>query len=179
MDAGERLCRLALAHIGSLRPREKLELVDMLGGAAPLFALSLADVTDLLGRRPRATAWDPAGALEQAAETDRRLTAGSMGSIFYWDAAYPPLLREIYDPPAVLFWRGVPPRHDLLTAAIVGTRLPAGAARKAAFRLGFELARAGSRSSRASPAASTARRTTGAWRGGDTRWPCWAAGSTS
>jgi DNA processing protein len=143
MDASERLSRLALAHVGFLRPREKLELVDMLGGAAPLFGLSLGELAELLGRRPHAAAWDPAGALELAAQTERRLTAGSMGSIFYWDPAYPPLLRAIYDPPSVLFWRGVPPRHDVLTAAIVGTRLPTGAARKAAFGLGFELARAG------------------------------------
>jgi DNA processing protein len=143
MDAGEKRCRLALAHVEFLRPREKLELVDMLGGAAPLFSLSLRDLSELLGRPLRTRAWNPPATLEAAAETERRLTGGSLGSIFYWDEAYPALLREIYDPPPVLFWRGAAPRHDMLTAAIVGTRLPTGAARKAAFRLAFELARQG------------------------------------
>jgi DNA processing protein len=143
MAASEGLCRLALSHVEFLRPREKLALVDMLGGAERLFGLSLADVSALLGRRLRTTSWDPARILEQAEASQARLTGGLMGSIFYWDAAYPPLLREIYDPPAVLFWRGTPPRHDRRLAALVGTRLPTGAARKAAFRLAFDLARAG------------------------------------
>lgn len=143
MAESERLCRLALAHLEFLRPRERLSLVEMLGSASRLFELSLSDIAALLGRRFRTASWDPAHILELAAGTQERLTGGWAGSIFYWDDAYPPLLREIYDPPTVLFWRGRPPRHDTLLAAIVGTRLPSGAARKAAFRLAFELARGG------------------------------------
>ncbi|MFO7767313.1 MAG: DNA-processing protein DprA [Pelovirga sp.] len=44
----------------------------------------------------------------------------------YWDDGYPPLLRTIYDPPALLYVRGVMPEQDSL--AIVGSRkaTPAG-----------------------------------------------------
>jgi DNA processing protein len=51
-------------------------------------------------------------------------------------AAYPPLLREIYDPPAVLFYRGALPEGDRPLVAIVGTRRPHGAAAQAAFDIG-------------------------------------------
>jgi DNA processing protein len=140
MDSGEKLALLGLSHVEFLRPREKLALVEMLGGAGRIFELSLRDIGALLGRRPVTTRWDPREILGLAAETAERLTADGMGSIFYWDAAYPPLLREIYDPPIALFWRGALPRVDELLAGIVGTRLPTGAARKAAFRMAFELA---------------------------------------
>ena len=140
MDENERLPLLGLSHVEFLRPREKLALVEMLGGAGRIFDLSLHDIGALLGRRPVTKRWDPREALRQAAETEKRLTAGGMGSIFYWDLAYPPLLRAIYDPPVALFWRGSLPRAEMLLAGIVGTRLPTGSARKAAFRLAFELA---------------------------------------
>ncbi|MFZ6036416.1 MAG: DNA-processing protein DprA [Patescibacteria group bacterium] len=38
------------------------------------------------------------------------------------DQAYPRLLKEIYDPPAVIFYRGTLPAHDALSVAIVGSR---------------------------------------------------------
>ena len=140
MDESERLPLIGLSHVEFLRPREKLSLVEMLGSAGRIFELPLRDIGVLLGRRPITKRWNPREVLGLAAETESRLTAGGMGSIFYWDAAYPPLLREIYDPPIVLFWRGALPRVEALLAGIVGTRLPTGAARKAAVRLAFELA---------------------------------------
>ncbi len=41
-----------------------------------------------------------------------------------WDETYPPRLKEIHDPPALLFLRGDAPRADEICLAIVGTRLP-------------------------------------------------------
>jgi DNA processing protein len=41
---------------------------------------------------------------------------------------YPPLLAQIYDPPAVLYYRGELPPPDALLLAVVGTRKPCGAA---------------------------------------------------
>jgi DNA processing protein len=71
------------------------------------------------------------------------LTREGLRSIFYWDSEYPPLLHAIYDPPLTLFLRGSLPATGTTLAAIVGTRFPTGAAREAAFRLGFELGRNG------------------------------------
>ncbi len=41
-----------------------------------------------------------------------------------WDEEYPPKLREIHDPPALLFVRGKLPEPDLTCIAVVGTRTP-------------------------------------------------------
>jgi len=55
------------------------------------------------------------------------------------DLEYPPLLREIYDPPPVLFYRGVLPDPEKPMAAIVGTRQPTAAAASFAYKLGYDL----------------------------------------
>jgi DNA processing protein len=135
----ERLSMLALSYATFLTPREKLVLIDMLGGARPIFRLSLKDMASLLGRRFITREWDPERLLDRGAEVEKILTAGPIGCIFYGDQAYPPQLREIFDPPATLFFRGRLPDNARALIGIVGTRLPTGAARKAAFSLGFEL----------------------------------------
>ncbi|MDR0447355.1 MAG: DNA-processing protein DprA [Treponema sp.] len=56
---------------------------------------------------------------------------------------YPPLLREIFDPPAFLYCRGRLPDPEKAAVALVGTRHPSAAASMQAIALGREFARAG------------------------------------
>ncbi len=137
-EASERRALIALSHVSFLTPREKLLLIDMMGGAREIFSLGITDMARLLGRRLVTKAWDPHELLQRADESEKALTRDGIGCIFYWDRAYPPRLREIYDPPVTLFYRGNLPENQSLIG-IVGTRLPTGAARKGAFSLGFEL----------------------------------------
>jgi len=59
------------------------------------------------------------------------------------DEDYPPLLREIYDPPAGLFVRGRLEARDRLAIAVVGSRHTTHYGREAARQLSFQLARSG------------------------------------
>jgi DNA processing protein len=59
------------------------------------------------------------------------------------EKSYPPLLREIYDPPALLFYRGALPDPERPMAAVVGTRKPSAKAAERAYALGRELGDAG------------------------------------
>ena len=56
---------------------------------------------------------------------------------------YPPLLREIYDPPVRLYYRGALPDPRRPAVAVVGTRRPGPAASLQALVLGREFARLG------------------------------------
>src|SRR5438309_4675762 len=56
------------------------------------------------------------------------------------DPRYPPLLREIFDPPIVLYLRGKKWNADLPQVAIVGTRRPTGYGLNCAERLAEDLA---------------------------------------
>lgn len=59
----------------------------------------------------------------------------------FWDSGYPPLLRQIPDPPALLYGRGQLPDGDAL--AIVGARYPSDFGRAFTSQLAEELAEAG------------------------------------
>ncbi len=139
----ERLCLLGLAALEFLRPHEKLLLVNMLRLPSRVLDLTLADLSRLVGRPFLTRTWDRQRILEAAEVTDRRLTAFGIESIFYGDPSYPLPLREIFDPPVTLFLRGTLPEKGCALAGIVGTRFPTGAARTAAYRLGFECGREG------------------------------------
>ncbi len=61
----------------------------------------------------------------------------------YWDEDYPARLKQIYDPPVFLFYKG---RRELLTRplfAVVGTRIPTSYGRMVTERFSGQLAQAG------------------------------------
>jgi DNA processing protein len=60
--------------------------------------------------------------------------------ISQWDPDYPPQLREIYDPPLILYARGELPDPAAPLISIVGTRRPTGTGIKSSYRLALELA---------------------------------------
>ena len=64
----------------------------------------------------------PAPDPEAAQQCLQRVRSFGMRVITAWDEAYPPLLREIYAPPLVLFAVGTPPDWSQPTVAMVGTR---------------------------------------------------------
>jgi len=80
---------------------------------------------------------------EDAADQQQKLLNAGAQLISIHDPRYPPRLREIFDPPLVLFAIG---NTDLLmsyTVAVVGTRRPSPYGMAAAERLSADLARAG------------------------------------
>ena len=141
MRRPERDCPLALAHARFLRAPERIALAGMLGGTERLAGLATDDLARLLGRAVRTGGWDPAGLMAAAERTARLADRGQFAYTCWGDPQYPALLAEIHDPPAVLFHRGAAPDPSRPLVGVVGTRLPTGAGRDAAFRLGFELAR--------------------------------------
>lgn len=65
------------------------------------------------------------------------------GVIFFQEDTYPALLREIYDPPFRLFYRGSPQVSNNRLISIVGTRYASASALEAAFRSGSEVSSTG------------------------------------
>jgi len=59
------------------------------------------------------------------------------------DAAYPYLLKNIYDPPFILYVKGALIPEDILSVAIVGTRNPTVYGKEQAEKFGYELSMAG------------------------------------
>jgi DNA processing protein len=83
-------------------------------------------------------------ALLSQAEKDAALARSrGIAYVAHREGGYPPLLRELYDPPALLFYRGKLPDGERPLAAVVGTRRPSGAAAAQAYAISREFGRAG------------------------------------
>ncbi len=81
-----------------------------------------------------------AGRRVQARRLLERLTDGGICVTCLADSDYPPLLREIHDPPPVLFYRGSLPHAASGVVAVVGSRKASLAGIRFASRLAGELA---------------------------------------
>jgi DNA processing protein len=139
MNRQNKLLILVINNIDFLKPRERLLLADCLTDVDELLMLSRTDIEQFIGRRLKKSVWQCGQAkkcLQKAEIIQKHLTNGNISCTFYFEREYPPQLREIYDPPLLLYYRGRLPAFDIPLVAIVGTRYPTGVARSAAYNLG-------------------------------------------
>jgi len=119
-----RLAWMALTLTPGMGPTRIAKTVRSLGAAERLFESSLTEL-EATGMPAASAQFIFAGRAQEAAENEMKRVADAGGSIVTpEDETYPERLREIYDPPAVLWIRG---DASLLTRpgiAVVGTRHP-------------------------------------------------------
>ena len=114
------------SHIHFLALREQLLLIEVLDSPSRVLARTVGDLSVPTGRRFRTGGWNAKAILDEVRRTERLLTPGVLGCIFYWGSTCPPQLREIFGAPVMLFCRGTLPENQYLLAGIVGTRFPIG-----------------------------------------------------
>jgi DNA processing protein len=140
MDAREALVALNMVeHVGPVRLRQ---LLEHFGDPATILSASKTQLLQARGIGPETAEaianWeknvDLAGELRRIGEFGCHVLISA-------DAEYPRLLREIYDPPIVLYVRGRLSEKDHNSVAMVGSRLttPYGieSARKLAYQLAY------------------------------------------
>ena len=119
-----RLGWLALTLSPEMGPTRIARAVERLGGASRVFAASLTELEGA-GLPARAAQFVFEGRAFNAAEDESKRVAEAGG---FWltreDEAYPRRLKEIYDPPAVLWMRGDAMLLGRPGIAVVGTRHP-------------------------------------------------------
>jgi DNA processing protein len=115
---------IALTLTPGMGPTRIWKAVNRLGAAERLFEASLTELEGL-GMPAQSAQFCFEGKARAAAEDEMRRTLEAGGSVLTpEDETYPQRLREIYDPPAVLWIRG---NVELLARpgiAVVGTRQP-------------------------------------------------------
>jgi DNA processing protein len=118
------LAWLALSLAPGLGPRRILQAVENVGSVERILALSLTDLEAL--RFPATAAQSIANgqALREAEEEWRRVRAEGAALVAFSDAAYPERLKEIFDPPPLLWVRGDVELLSEPAIAVVGTRHP-------------------------------------------------------
>ena len=142
-ESEERLHWLALRLVPGLGLRGTLRLVRTLGSATAVFQ---ADPSELesLGITSEAVREISTGAVFEAAhcEMEQARQAG-VSFITLNDAEYPALLKEIFDPPLLLYLQGDASLLSQAAIAIVGSRRPTAYGRGMASKLAGELAARG------------------------------------
>jgi DNA processing protein len=136
------LLDLAVNRIPGLMSREKLILCEKFDREEDFCLLSRGDVEHIINR-PLKRPWTMDSLRSQAEQDAALARLRGIGYVAYRDNRYPPLLRELYDPPALLFYRGTLPDREKPLAAVVGTRRPSAAASAQAYRIGREFGLAG------------------------------------
>jgi len=145
MPAGMAACELhALLHLiaigGALAPRRRLLERSGSAGAACAAGAQHWRKAGLDAAQCRALAAPPVS--DDA--TRRWLDGAPERSVLGWcDADYPPLLRDLPDPPLALFVAGNPARLWHPALAVVGSRMPSAGGRAHAARFASQIAHSG------------------------------------
>lgn len=145
-----RVLRIAIHELPGLRTHERLRLAASVDRLESLARFDRSDCEAIIRREIRSERFAPSEACRRAEGILSDLTRGDFRCTFYDDHGYPPLLREIHDPPFLLYLRGQLPdpgfggiedvwKHAP-SIAVVGTRYPTGFAGAAARRFGQECA---------------------------------------
>ena len=143
MTAEEELYWLALRMVPGLGVSNSLKLLRRFHTPQAILQASRSELeaSGLLGAVAQSIA--SGCSFEDAARQQELMKKQGARVVPFHDARFPPLLREIYDPPPGLFARG---RLELLASdciGIVGTRRPTPYGSGVAERLGADLAQAG------------------------------------
>jgi len=133
-----------LALLPGVGPRLRKALLARFGSPAAIWAATNGDLQSVDGIGPKIAASILESRDSTAAEAELRLAAEhGIDVLTEGDAEYPRLLREIHDPPGVLFRKGKSQSQDELAIAIVGTRHATRYGLAQAERLAGSLARVG------------------------------------
>jgi DNA processing protein len=119
-----RLAWLALSLSPGLGPRRILQAVENVGTAARILQLSLTELEALRFPAPAVQYIANGQAIADADDEWRRVQAEGASLLTYADETYPERLREIFDPPCLLWIRGDVGLLNKPAIAVVGTRHP-------------------------------------------------------
>lgn len=124
--------------------RQCKELLEWKGSPTVLMQLGARELLSLLDMPPDTMVRLEARDMRKPQEILRRCEALSVRPLPLWSSEYPQRLRDISDPPAVLYVRGtLPDLNNLPSFAVVGPRNATAYGLLHAERLAFQLSRSG------------------------------------
>jgi DNA processing protein len=143
LSAEEELHWLALRLVPGLGTRRSVQLIERMHSPLAIFRASRSELEGqgLSGAIAQSIA--SGCTFEDAVEQRERMGETGTSLIPFTSPLYPARLREIYDPPLVLYARGNVNLLDTIMLGVVGTRRPTPYGKAAAERLAGDLAIAG------------------------------------
>ncbi|MCL2229944.1 MAG: DNA-processing protein DprA [Treponema sp.] len=136
------LLDLIISLLPDLKNTDRIMLLMAFDTEEQLFVQSKGDIEEILKRQLKEY-WDISEYRDRADRIDNICKMRSIKWVSWADAEYPPLLREIYDPPCVLYYRGILPNPEKSLLGMVGTRKPSPAAAEQAYKIAGNIGRKG------------------------------------
>ena len=120
------------------------KLIDKFSTAEAIYNASEQDIIGCIGSRSRDFKKVTDKELTEALRIKNFCETKGVGILTYADSAYPNSFRQIDTPPVLLYYRGtLPDFNSACIIAMVGARRLTDYGRKNAFRIGYDLAKAG------------------------------------
>ncbi|MCL2043825.1 MAG: DNA-protecting protein DprA [Treponema sp.] len=135
-----------IARLPGLSYAEKIQLCELCNTEDDIVKKSKSDIEIIIKRiitGEKAASWNIDKIRKEAENDSKAAHIRGIHWVSWLSPLYPPLLREIYDPPVLLFYRGKLPNPNVPLVAIVGTRKPSPQAAAQAFDIARGLARSG------------------------------------
>ena len=135
---------IALSLVPGVGPGRIRALMARFGTAEAAMQASRKALAAVPGVGPQTAAAIAAFDAHDAVDEQlRRAEQHDIALVAAWDERFPPLLRQIYDPPAFLWLRGTLTEADARAVAIVGTRRSSDYGRRMARDFAYELGQRG------------------------------------
>lgn len=123
---------LALSRMTFLSLKEKFILLNNIDSLYDLVILSIEDISKKIGRKSRAY-WNPSELIRMVKKDLYLIEKMNISFVLYNESNYPSLLKEISDPPFLLFYRGDIKVLENNCVSVVGTRKIVGPAAEECF----------------------------------------------
>ena len=136
------LLDLIISLLPGLRFTEKILMLEAFDNIDKLFIQSKRDIEIIINRELK-DFWDITEITEKAGRIDNKCKMKAIKWVSWTEEQYPPLLRELFDPPAVIFYRGTLPNPEKPLLGMVGTRKPSPQAAEQAYKIAGNLSRLG------------------------------------
>jgi DNA processing protein len=136
------LLDLIIAFLPGLAPIDRICMIRAFDREEDIIGQSKMEIEELLGHKLKYF-WNIDEVSIRAQREEALCRTRSIKWVSWASAAYPPLLREIFDPPAVIFYRGRLPNPEKPLLGMVGTRHPSPEAASHAYAVAFGVGQAG------------------------------------
>lgn len=143
LSQDEELHWLALRLVPGLGTRNAGKLIDRFRSPQAIFRASRTELEAAGVSGSVAQSIASGCSFEDAVDQQKRMRESGTVAITIQDPRYPPLLREVFDPPVLLYARGRLELLGTVMLSVVGTRRPTPYGIAATERLAGDLARAG------------------------------------
>ncbi|MCA9211454.1 MAG: DNA-processing protein DprA [Planctomycetales bacterium] len=143
VSGAEMIAAVQLSMVSGIGPLTQRSLLERFGTALAVLKAPPSELRLVQGVGPQLSRAISTARRSDVIEEIKRCQANNIRIVHQQASDYPRMLREIHDPPGVIYVRGEMRPQDQLAIAVVGTRHATNYGRQQAERLSASLARAG------------------------------------